>query len=85
MCRTERASDDPELIFRVCSACGILEQFADLPPADKEAIVSALSRGVVSAVAVARERLGWSLSKAKELAYLLRDRAEPNPSTDGGT
>jgi hypothetical protein len=69
--------DHPELVSRVCSTCRMRERADGLPAADVEAILAAASGGILPAVMVVRERLGWSLNEAVSLVHVLRDRAEP--------
>jgi hypothetical protein len=55
-----------------------------LPAADVEAILAAATGGVLPAVKVVRQRLGWSLNDAVSLVHLLRERAEQNAAAGGG-
>jgi hypothetical protein len=62
-----RAPDQPELASGVCSECRMRERTDGLPVADLKAIRAARAAGLVPAVKVARERLGWSPEDAVSL------------------
>jgi hypothetical protein len=76
--------DDPMLASAVCSTCTMRARAATIGIADREAIRAAADRGVLAAVKVARERLGWSLSEAVSLVHVLSADAEPGAAADGG-
>lgn len=76
--------DHPELVSGVCSTCRMRERANRLPAADVEAIRGAASGGVLPAVKVARERLGWSLNEVVSLVLMLGIDAAPGATTDGG-
>jgi len=71
-----RPPDDPELASGVCSTCRMRERADGLPAADLEAIRAAAKGGILPAVKVARERLGWSLQDAVSLVHVLGTDAE---------
>ncbi len=77
-------TDHPELASGVCSTCHMLERANSLPTADLEAIRMAARVGILPAVKVARERLGWSLKEAVSLVHVLVADAEPDAAADGG-
>lgn len=79
------ASDHPELASRVCSTCYMRERADGLPSADVEAIRAAANGGVLAAIVVARERLGWPLRDAVSLVHVLSDRAEPGAAQTEGS
>ena len=64
-------SEHPEIAAGVCAKCGMRERAAQLPKADVEAIRKAANGGVLPALKVAQERLGWSLSEAVLLVHVL--------------
>jgi hypothetical protein len=70
-------SDHPELLSRICSTCRMRERADGLMTADVEAVLEAASGGVLPAVKVVRERLGWSLNEAVSLVWVLLDREKP--------
>jgi hypothetical protein len=70
--------DHPELASGVCSTCRMRERADALPAVDVEAIRAVARAGVLPAVKVARERLGWSLNEAVSLVHLLLAGAEPD-------
>jgi hypothetical protein len=74
--------DHPELASGVCSTCRMRERAAGLPAADVAAIHAAARGGVLAAVKVARERLGWSLNEAVSLVHVLGAAAEPDVAPD---
>jgi hypothetical protein len=49
-----------------------------LPAADVEAICAAARVGMIPAIKVVGERLGWSLNEAVSLLHLLGVEAEPS-------
>jgi hypothetical protein len=67
--------DHPELASGVCSTCRMRERAEGLPAADVEAIRAAASGGVLPAVKVVSERLGWSLNEAVSLVHVLSSQA----------
>jgi hypothetical protein len=74
----------PELVSRVCWTCRMKERADALPAVDVEAIRAAARGGVIPAVKLARERLGWSLNEAAWLVHMLGADAEPGAAADGG-
>ena len=74
--------DHPELASGVCSTCRMRERADSLPATDVEAIRTAARVGILPAVKVARERLGWSLNEAVSLVHVLGADAEPAAAAD---
>ena len=79
-----RPPDHPELASGVCSRCQLRERAEALPMEDVVAIRAAATIGVLPAVKMARERLGWSLQDAVSLVHLWGTDAEPGAAADGG-
>jgi hypothetical protein len=71
-----RPPDHPELASGVCSECRMRERADGLQEADLKAILAAASSGVIPAIKVVRERLGWSLQDAVSLLNVLGIHAE---------
>ena len=76
--------DHPELASGVCPTCRMRQRADGLPAADVEAIRAAARVGVLPAVRLARERLGWSLNEASSLVHLLGADTGPPAAVDGG-
>jgi DNA-directed RNA polymerase subunit RPC12/RpoP len=72
------APDHPELVSRVCWTCRMQERADALMAGDVEAIRAAARGGVIPAIKLARERLGWSLNEAAWLVQMLGGDAEQN-------
>ena len=69
--------DHPELVSRVCSTCALRERAEKISAVDMEAIRAAARGGVIPAVKLAFERLGWSLNEAAWLVHEIRSNREP--------
>lgn len=77
--------EHPEFASDVCSTCRMRERAAGLSAADVVAIRAAARSGVLPAVKVARERLGWPLKEAVSLIHVLGADAEPGFAAGGGS
>lgn len=78
-------ADHPELASGVCSTCRMRESADNLPSTTVEAIRQAAKVGVLPAIIVVKEKLGWSLQEARLLVHVLQSQREsgvtPNDNT----